>query len=135
MMSLIDLLSGADQNNHMIRNITFVVFTLFSLQSMAFENSQLRTFLVSCGYGTAIGAAVGAGSLAFTDDPGSKLTNIAKGASLGLYAGIGIGIYLNSKKTLAEESSDVSSFTPVISPLFQKNKIDGVQLQIVGIQF
>lgn len=97
---------------------------------MGLERDKMRTFLVACGYGTAIGAAVGAASLAFTDDPGSKLSNIAKGASLGLYTGIGVGLYLNSQPNYQEDTS-----MPVIFPLFQKGRIDGAQINVVGYRF
>jgi len=91
----------------------------------------MRTFLVACGYGTAIGAAVGAASLAFTDDPGSKLNNIAKGASLGLYTGIGVGLYLNSQPNYQEDVT----FVPVVSPVFQKGQVVGAEINMIGYRF
>ena len=57
------------------------------------SSGTLKNFLVSCGYGTVGGAAVGLVSLAFEPSPQTKLNNIARGASLGLYAGIGYGLY------------------------------------------
>lgn len=40
----------------------------------------------------AIGAGVGAVSLAFESEPGKHTNNISRGASLGLYAGIAVGL-------------------------------------------
>jgi hypothetical protein len=37
---------------------------------------------------------VGVATLAFTADPGDNLMNIARGASIGLYCGILLGLYL-----------------------------------------
>lgn len=45
-------------------------------------------------YGVLAGTLVGVASLAFTSQPGDNLKNIAKGASLGLYAGILLGAYV-----------------------------------------
>ncbi len=39
---------------------------------------------------------MGAASLAFTDQPGENLQRVARGASLGLYAGIALGFYVMS---------------------------------------
>lgn len=134
-MSLIDLFQCDGQNNVM-RNITILVLFLgLSLNTFALERNKMRTFLVACGYGTAIGAAVGAGSLAFTDDPGSKLSNVAKGASLGLYAGIGIGLYLNSLPTHVEESVESVGVLPVIFPVWKQGKVDGAQVSLTAFQF
>jgi hypothetical protein len=74
--------------------LAFLIFSLISNLALAeASNNNLKKFLVSCGYGTVGGAAVGLVSLAFESSPQTKLNNIAKGASLGLYAGIGYGLY------------------------------------------
>ncbi len=49
--------------------------------------------IMSCTYGVVAGTLVGLASLAFIDDPGENLQYVARGASLGLYVGIGLGIY------------------------------------------
>lgn len=49
---------------------------------------------MSCTYGTLAGTLVGAASLGFEKEPGQKLNRIARGASLGLYAGILLGLYV-----------------------------------------
>lgn len=48
---------------------------------------------MSCTYGVLAGTLVGAASLAFVDKPGDNLQRVARGASLGLYAGIALGVY------------------------------------------
>jgi len=53
-----------------------------------------REFLLSCTYGVLAGALVGAASLAVEDDPSSKVHRVARGASLGLYSGILLGLYV-----------------------------------------
>ena len=53
-----------------------------------------REFLLSCTYGVLAGTLVGAAALAFTSNPGDNLNMVARGASLGLYAGIFLGFYI-----------------------------------------
>jgi hypothetical protein len=53
-----------------------------------------REFLTSCTYGVLAGTLVGAASLAFVAKPGDNLNHVARGASLGLYAGIILGLYV-----------------------------------------
>lgn len=53
-----------------------------------------RDFIVSCSYGVLAGTLVGAATLAFSDKPGENLNKVARGASLGLYAGILLGAYV-----------------------------------------
>jgi hypothetical protein len=67
-----------------------LIVILLPLQLWA---DPMKDFLKSCAYGTASGAVVGLVSLAFTEDPSSKTSNIARGASIGLYVGVAVGIY------------------------------------------
>lgn len=107
------------------RNI--ILFVLFcSSVSYGLNDAHLTNFLKACGYGTLIGAGAGAASLAFTDDPGSKMMNIAKGASIGLYVGIGIGIYINSQDGQRQDQ-DVT----MIYPTSSAGKIDGASFAIL----
>lgn len=77
---------------------------------------------MSCSYGILTGTLIGAASLAFTDNPGDNLHRIARGASLGLYAGIALGYYVNS---LDDQ--------PVIDPAYTEEPLPdaGVQLQFI----
>lgn len=54
----------------------------------------MKDFVVSCSYGVLAGTLVGAATLAFSDKPGDNLNKVARGASLGLYAGILLGAYV-----------------------------------------
>jgi hypothetical protein len=70
---------------------TFVCFTiLFSSVSNAAIDPKLKMVGTMAGYGVVGGALLGTASLAF----GSGGRSIAKGASLGLYAGIIFGSYI-----------------------------------------
>ncbi len=69
---------------------------LFTSQSLA---SELRTLLLSSAYGAGAGALVGVTALAFSDNPGQNINLVARGASLGLYAGLAVGIYFASQQS------------------------------------
>ncbi len=65
--------------------------------SLSFSHAEAdaaHDFIVSCSYGVLAGTLVGAASLAFASDPGNNLNQVARGASLGLYAGILLGAYV-----------------------------------------
>lgn len=72
----------------------------------------MRTFLMSCAYGTGAGAVVGLTTLAFSDRPSENLSQVAKGASLGLYVGMGVGLYLASQP----DASTSAGFIPYVGP-------------------
>lgn len=46
-------------------------------------------------YGLVAGALVGGASMALSEDPGSSLAPVARGASLGLYAGLIVAVFTN----------------------------------------
>jgi len=64
-----------------------------SVGSAAAEVAPEKEFIMSCTYGVLAGTLVGAASLAFSNKPGESLQNVARGASIGLYVGIGLGYY------------------------------------------
>ncbi len=70
-----------------------LIFSLLLGSSVAHADSG-REFLLSCTYGVLAGALVGAATLAVEDNPGDKIHRVARGASLGLYSGILLGIYV-----------------------------------------
>lgn len=72
--------------------ILVFVSTLFA--SPKAKADAARDFLMSCSYGVLAGTLVGAASLAFADKPGESLNRVARGASIGLYAGILLGLYV-----------------------------------------
>jgi hypothetical protein len=110
-----------------MRRILSIIITITLLTSIcqAQEKQKVSIFLNSCLYGMATGALLGVASLAFVNDPAGSTNNIARGASLGLYAGIGIGIY-----KLQDE-------TPVVTiiPNFQNNRFEGGNLLVTLSQF
>lgn len=77
-------------------------FLIFNFQMVKAE--ELKTFLRSCGYGTLIGAGVGLASLVFEKKPNESYNNIARGASLGLYAGIGVGLFMVNNPSSSGET-------------------------------
>ena len=74
-----------------IVSLFFLGMTLMPQVGRADSN---REFLLSCTYGILAGALVGAASLAVEDDPSAKVHRVARGASLGLYSGILLGLYV-----------------------------------------
>ena len=92
---------------------------------------KMTSFLRACGYGTLGGAAVGLASLAFTDNPSGKMNNVARGASLGLYAGIGYGLFMMNQKSGVE--SDYAGVA--LMPLFSANRIQGLEMQGTVLNF
>lgn len=85
------------EQSHNLKNFLNTVFLsgLLLISPRLANAEELKNFLLSCAYGTAAGAAIGLSTVAFAEDPSSKTVNIAKGASLGLYAGMAIGWYMN----------------------------------------
>lgn len=101
---------------------------------LAFSSSgrceAIRDFFISCGYGTLAGAALGAVSVAVSENPSEKSMNIARGASLGLYAGIGYGIYRSQHPLIDDREVHLW-----IEPLMKNQKMDGAQLQWLSAGF
>lgn len=64
------------------------------MPSAAIADNTTREFVTSCTYGVMAGTLVGVASLAFTNKPGDSLNRVARGASLGLYTGILLGVYV-----------------------------------------
>jgi hypothetical protein len=125
----------------MQRKFTFKVLAtalIFSFGlSTAASASPEREFIMSCTYGVLAGTLVGAATLAFTSNPGENLQNVARGASLGLYAGIGLGFYTvyvlpkqlekEQEKIIEGETEDKRSAIPrvLLFPLADRNRVSG----------
>jgi hypothetical protein len=58
------------------------------------QENPMKEFILSCTYGVLAGTLVGAATLAFTSQPGEHLYRVARGASIGLYTGILLGVYV-----------------------------------------
>ncbi len=90
----------------------------------------MRDFVVSCSYGVLAGTLVGAATLAFSDKPGDNLNRVARGASLGLYAGILLGAYVvfgvpADDEDAAEQLQNVGNengVVPLVVPMGQKRR-------------
>lgn len=122
--------------------LSFMHITAYG-QEMA-KDRKAREFLVSATYGTLVGALVGAATLAFEDDPGENLQRIARGASLGLYAGILLGIYVTSshKETpegegeqAPPEEESIPGVDVYFEPMFKDKKIDGMTAHFTVLRF
>lgn len=121
--------------------ITILICLSFAGQSMAQatdSKQKSREFLVACTYGILTGTLVGAASLAFTDSPGDNLHRVARGASLGLYAGIALGYYINNLDEAPPEDynypeGDIpiepQSGTFQLLPILDKADISGLELR------
>jgi len=70
--------------------MTLLFLSLMPLSVSAQMNPRVKALLLTSAYGTAGGALLGTASLAF----GSGGRSVARGASLGLYAGIGFGVFI-----------------------------------------
>jgi hypothetical protein len=111
----------------MKRSFVFVLMLLFSASGQC---EAIRDFFISCGYGTLAGAAVGAMSVAVSENPSEKSMNIARGASLGLYAGIGYGIYRAQHS--ASEDREVRIW---IQPLLKEKHFHGAEIKWLAASF
>lgn len=136
-MSSVDKALKKTVNRYMIKKISALILAI-SLFTLPARAEPMQEFLMSCAYGTLAGALVGVATLAFTEDPSSNLNNIARGASLGLYAGIGLGLYLSQRTPEISGSELKPSFAVV--PIWhineQKQKqIDGMQMSYSLLQF
>lgn len=76
-----------------MRHLFFSLVVSTVLAAPVAKASPEKEFIMSCTYGVLAGSLVGAASLAFEDQPGDNLQRVARGASLGLYFGIGLGLY------------------------------------------
>ncbi len=86
--------------------ISILVFFFFRVSSAAADPA--KDFVMSCTYGVLAGTLVGTATLAFSDKPGDNLNRIARGASIGLYAGILLGLYVVNLSSGGEEDPQVS---------------------------
>ncbi len=78
-----------------LRSILFVSILALSVGTPRSAHAEpMRDFILSCSYGVLAGTLVGAATLAFSDKPGDNLNKVARGASIGLYAGILLGLYV-----------------------------------------
>lgn len=117
------------RNNTSSFRIIIVAVLMLGVPHLVWANSKMQNFLLSSAYGTAIGAGVGAAALLFSEKPEEKLNLVARGASLGLYAGMGWGLYTNYQSSQVQ-SYDFGSLNKLSPPSKQANymiqpRVDG----------
>ena len=121
------------------RGFIFSLFLLTLWTPPVRSSDSMNTFLMSCAYGTAGGALLGLASLVFTEDPGSKFNMVARGASLGLYFGIGLGFYLNysssQKNDPINEAYRGEQAPLVFVPIIRDQKLDGAGVMITLVSY
>ncbi|WP_347356252.1 hypothetical protein [Bdellovibrio sp.] len=105
-----------------MKKILTVLFLLM-VQTQSAQAQSLRNFLATCGWGVIGGAALGVVSLAAEDKPSESWNNVARGASLGLYAGIGYGLYVMNKQPATYQQPDFA-----IVPTFKEGQVEGVRI-------
>lgn len=118
------------------------VAVLVSMISSRAQADSTREFMMSAAYGTLAGTIVGAATLAFSEKPGDNLNKVARGASLGLYAGILLGLYViyggPSEDSDAAEQLRNTSITPpklLVAPIVGDRGLEGAQASYSVLRF
>lgn len=99
---------------------------LFSSQVQAEQVGPSKEFITSVTYGVLAGTLVGVASLAFTTNPGENLNKIARGASLGLYLGIALGLFV-----VYGDSEEGSTEAVGLFPVLGDHGLEGAGAQLV----
>ncbi|MGZ3772307.1 MAG: hypothetical protein ACXVCY_00440 [Pseudobdellovibrionaceae bacterium] len=107
-----------------------IIFFTVIFQTQNIFAQDLKAFLQNCGWGIVTGASIGIVTLAFSDKPSESWNNVAKGASLGLYAGIGYGVYQMNKPSTIDQRPDFAMI-----PDFKDGKIEGVHIVGTALRF
>ncbi len=98
-----------------------------------------KDFVMSCTYGVLAGTLVGTATLAFTDKPGDNLNRIARGASIGLYAGILLGLYVVNLSAPGAEDEQVPANVQIpklqVYPIVSERGIEGGAVQYSLFKF
>lgn len=112
-----------------------ISFCLFFATSIC-RADDMTVFLKSCAVGTAAGALVGLATVALSENPNDRTGNIARGASLGLYAGIGFGLYTLYGPQRGQMEFTQAPKNPVwFSALHSEGRIDGAQVNWAHLSF
>ena len=121
--------------------LAFLIFVLaFAPQKANAE--PMREFIMSCTYGVLAGTLVGGASLAFSDKPGDNLNKVARGASIGLYAGILLGAYVIYGVPNDNREDDVATRAYqdpprlIVAPLISSERgIEGASASLTAYRF
>lgn len=109
-------------------------FTAHAQPAAALQASDPgREFIASCTYGVMAGTLVGIASLAFVDKPSENMKQVARGASIGLYTGILLGLYVvyvvpSMEGDDADPVAKMESMPFRLAPTFDKtgSTVDGL---------
>ncbi|WP_165931681.1 hypothetical protein [Pseudobacteriovorax antillogorgiicola] len=111
--------------------LSLVEILISGAASAQVTNSQERfqDFFATAGYGTAFGAALGAATLPFQENPEKHLRSVAIGASIGFFAGSLLGSYVIFMPSVAESTPESHSPKLTVTPLFDRKgeRIQGIQ--------
>lgn len=129
----------------------FIVFSMvtgplaYAQGANSLANNQAsnptREFVMSCTYGVLAGTLVGAASLAFTDKPSDNLNKVARGASLGLYTGILLGLYVVYIVPGMESDSEedpvarLDKIPLMVNPRFEGGQLAGAEFSWKVLRF
>ena len=130
---------------HLLLILGFTV-AMTAQAEIAVDPHKMHDLIVIAGYSTALGAAVGAAVLAFTEKPSKHLPYLYRGAAIGFLAGAAVGSYVIFSPLLMPEPTfsttsvlDHLDYVPdpqalgarlVVSPIFQ-----GLALREVAAKF
>lgn len=74
--------------------LAFATFTTPTRANVSVDPHKMHDLIVIAGYSTALGAAVGAAMLAFTEKPSKNFSYLYRGAAIGFLGGALIGSYV-----------------------------------------
>lgn len=118
-----------------------LVIGLVGVPARQAQAEPMREFVLSSTYGVMAGTLVGAASLAFSDRPGDNLNRVARGASIGLYAGILLGLYVvyGVSSGAGDESDQLGEIQPPRFLLYpvatHRGEFDGAAAQFRVLTF
>jgi hypothetical protein len=103
-------------------------------------NNGTREFMLSATYGALAGALVGGASLAFSEHPGDNLNKVARGASIGLYAGILLGLYViyggsNGRAGDDDEAAQMLNPKLLVAPVVSERGLEGAEARYSLVEF
>lgn len=104
------------------------------------QPNRTREFMLSATYGALAGALVGGASLAFSDHPGDNLNKVARGASIGLYAGILLGLYVvYGSRGRADDDDDYATKLEapklLVAPVITERGLEGAEASYAVLTF